>query len=89
LEGAQEGVNFLAKYYGAKQMKVIFNGRKVCKGYIAYYLNGKAFFTRKGLEKRTVLHELYHHLIDAHKIDLSSRVEEKEANNYARTFFKN
>ena len=89
LEGAQKGVNFLAKYYRVKRMKVVFNGRKVCKAYIAYYLSGTAFFTRKGLEKRPVLHEMYHHIIEVYEIDLSSRVEEKEADNYAREFLKN
>jgi hypothetical protein len=41
------------------------------------------------LEKRTVLHEMYHHIIEVYEIDLSSRVEEKEADNYAREFLKN
>jgi hypothetical protein len=86
LEGCQKAVNFLAKYYKAKPMKIVFNGRKVCKGCIACYESNKAYFKRKGLEKRTVLHELYHHLIDAHELDLASRIEEKEANIFARKF---
>ena len=88
LGGAQEGVNYLAKYYRVRKMKIVFNGRKVCKDYVAYYLSNKAIFTRTGLEKRTVLHEMYHHLIEVNELDLLSEVEEKEADNYARTFLR-
>jgi hypothetical protein len=70
-------------------MKIMLNGRKVGNGDVAVYFQNRGYFTKRGLNKRTVLHELYHHLIDAHEIDLSSRIEEKEANNYARAFLKN
>jgi hypothetical protein len=42
----------------------------------------------RGLKKRTALHELYHHLIDAKGLEIPLRKEEKEANSYARDFLK-
>jgi hypothetical protein len=87
LEGCQKAVNFLTDYYEVKKMKIILNGRKVGNGYIAYYFENKAFFTKRGLKKRTVLHELYHHLVEVKGYELQNGMEEKEANSYAR-FFK-
>ena len=88
LEGCQEAVNFLTDYYGTRRIKIILNGKKVGKHNIALYYENKAYFTKKGLKKRTVLHELYHHLVHVKGFDLSSQIEEKEANNYAREFLK-
>jgi len=63
LEGCQKAVNFLTQYYSVRRMKIILNGKKVGNGYIAYYFENKAYFTKRGLKKRTALHELYHHLV--------------------------
>ena len=54
------------------------------KSYEAPAATSKTFFTKKGLTKRTVLHELCHHLIDAKGLEIPVRKEEKEANIYAR-----
>jgi hypothetical protein len=88
LEGCQEAVNFLAQYYGIKNMKIILNGRKVGKRYIACYFRNIAYFTKRGLNKRTVLHEFYHHLVYANKFEMSSRIEEQNAHDYVRDFLK-
>jgi hypothetical protein len=50
LEGCQKAVNFLSKYYGVKRMKINLNGRKVGRGYVAYYFEGEAYFTKRGLK---------------------------------------
>jgi hypothetical protein len=88
LEGCQKAVNFLSEYYGVKRMKIILNGRKVGKGYEAYYFEGKAYFTKRGLKKRNVLHEFYHFLADSKGLDISERVEERDANHYSRAFLE-
>lgn len=62
LEGCQNAVDFLTKYYGVSRMKIKLNSRKVGNGDIAVYFQNRTYFTKKGLTKRTVLHELYHHL---------------------------
>jgi len=86
LEGCQKAVNFLTKYYGIKRIRIILDGKRVGKNCIGYYEKNRAYFTREGLNKRIVLHELYHHIICKNDIELSERLEEKEANNYARDF---
>jgi hypothetical protein len=88
LEGCPKAINFLTGYYEVKRMKIILNGRKVGNGNIAIYFRNKAYFTKRGLKKRTVLHELYHHLVYAKELgfDLSSQIEENEAKAYAREF---
>jgi hypothetical protein len=65
-------------------MKVILDGKSVGKGYSGYYLTNRAFFTKRGLTKRIILHELYHHLIDSKGLEMPVRKEEKEANMYAK-----
>jgi hypothetical protein len=57
LEGCQKAVDFLTKYYGVRRMKIMLNGRKVGNGDIVVYFQNRAYFTKKGLKKRTVLHE--------------------------------
>jgi hypothetical protein len=89
LEGCKEAVNYLAPYYGIKSMRIVLDGRRTGNGNRACYIENKAYFTKRGLGKRTVLHEFYHHLVDAKRLDLPSMTEEKEANGYARDFLKN
>jgi hypothetical protein len=86
LEGCQKAVDFLTRYYGVRRMKTILNGRRVGNGDIAVYFENRAYFTKRGLTKRTVLHELYHHLIDSNGVKLPQRTEEKAASSYARGF---
>jgi hypothetical protein len=38
------------------------------------------------LNKRTVLHKLFHHLIYVSGLEMPQRMEEKAANDYARNF---
>jgi hypothetical protein len=87
LEGCKKAVNFLSEYYGIKKMKIIVNGKKV-KRCEAYYFSGKAYFSKRGLKRRNVLHEFYHFLVDSKGLDMPESIEEKEANIYARTFLK-
>jgi hypothetical protein len=86
LEGCQKAVDFLTKYYGTRTMKIKLDGRKVGSHYVAYYLQNKAHFTRRGLTKRTVLHELYHHLIYVNGLDMTETREERAANKYSKVF---
>jgi hypothetical protein len=88
LQGCQKAINFLTEYYGVKRMKIILDGKRVGKGFSGYYLKNRAYFTKRGLTKRIILHELYHHLIDAKGLEKPFRKEEKEANIYAKTFLK-
>ncbi len=67
-------------------MRIILDGRRVGKRYVAYYLRNRALFTKRGLTKRTVLHELYHHMIEIKGLEIPVRIEEKEANSYSREF---
>jgi hypothetical protein len=89
LEGCQKAVNFLTEYYEVRKMKIVLDGKKVGKNCVGFYLKNTACFTKNGLRKRIVLHELYHHLVEVKKLEMALRIEEKEANNYARHFLKN
>ena len=88
LEGAQKGVDVLTEYYGVRRMKIILNGKKVRRGGEAHYSENKAFFTKKGLKKKTVLHELYHHLVYVSDLEMPESLEEKEANSFSRSSLK-
>jgi hypothetical protein len=70
-------------------MKVVLDGRRAGRGNRGCYFDNKAYFTKKGLTKRIVLHEFYHHLVDDKKWDLPSIMEEKNANRYARELLRN
>ena len=85
-KGCQKAVDFLTKYYSVRRMIIELNGRKVGNGCLASYFENKAYFTKRGSTKRTILHELYHHLVYANGVEMSQRMEEKAANNYARDF---
>jgi len=92
LKGCQKASDFLTEYYGVGRMRIILNDRKFGRGkskkWLAYYSENEAYFKRKGLNRRIVLHELFHHLIDEKGIDLPLGTEEKQANNYAKSFNK-
>jgi hypothetical protein len=62
LEGCKRAVDFLTEYYSVRRMKIILNGRKVDNGDDACYFENKAYFTKRGLKKRILLHGFYHHL---------------------------
>jgi hypothetical protein len=84
LEGCQKAVDFLTRYYGIRSMRIVLNGRKVGNGDLACYDRNKAYFTKKGLTKRTILHELYHHIVDAYGLDMVVSEEERGANRFAQ-----
>jgi hypothetical protein len=88
LEGCQKAVDFLTEYYGVRRMKIILDGKRVgarkSNGWLACYSEGKAFFTKSGLNRKNILHEFYHFLVDMKGLEMSAREEEKEANNYAK-----
>lgn len=86
LEGCQKEVNFLTAYYGVRRLRIVLDGRRAGNGNIASYFENKAYFTKRGLTKRTVLHELYHHLVHVHGLEMPQRTEEKAANSYSRDF---
>lgn len=88
LEGCQKAVNFLTEYYEVRKMRTVLDGKKVGKKCLGFYLKNTACFTKNGLKKRVVLHELYHHLIDTKNFEMPLRKEEMEANKYANLFFK-
>ena len=84
LKGAQKGVDVLTEYYGIPKTKIMLDGRKVGRGNDADYFEGIACFTKKGLNKKNVLHELYHHVVENKELEMTERKEEKEANRFVR-----
>jgi len=86
LEGCQKAVDFLTKYYGVRQIKIELDGRKVGNGNIAIYFQNRAYFSKRGLKKRTVLHELYHHLVYVNGLEMPKSKEERAANSYSKAF---
>jgi hypothetical protein len=88
LEGAQKGANLLTSYYRVKRMKVVVDGRRVSKGYYAEYYRNNAYFKRREIRKRLVLHELYHHIVEAKGIVMASKKEEMLADEFARKVMK-
>lgn len=89
LEGCQKAVNFLTEYYEVSKMIIVLDGKKVGGKYLGSYLENTAYFKKSGLKKQIVLHELYHHIVEVTSLEMPLRKEEKEANDYARYFFKN
>jgi len=88
LKGAQKAVRVLTEYYGIPKMKIILNGRRVTRACEADYLEGIACFTKKGLNKRNVLHELYHQVVENKGLEMSWRKEEMEASRFVREVMK-
>ena len=88
LKGAQKAVEVLTEYYGVRKMKVILDGLRVMRGCECDYFNGIAMFTKKGLNRRNVLHELYHHLVESYGLELTEKKEERMANLFVREVMK-
>jgi hypothetical protein len=88
LKGCQKAVDFLTEYYNVQRKRITLDGRKVGNGDFACYFENKAYFSKRGLKKSTVLHELYHHLAYSNGIEKPDRIEEKEANNFSKDFLK-
>ena len=88
LKGAQKAVDMLSRYYGIRRMKIIVDGRKVGNSDDACYYDYVAYFKKRRLNRRNVLHEYYHHLAYVYDLDLSDSREEREANRYSRMLRK-
>jgi hypothetical protein len=88
LEGAQKGTDVLTKYYRIPKMKIVLNGRRVMRGCDCDYFNDVACFTKRGLNRQNVLHELYHHIVDNRELEIPEKKEEREANRFAREIIK-
>ena len=84
LRGAQKAVDFLSRYYGIRKMKIVVDGRRVGNSDDACYYDYVAYFKKRRLNKRNVLHEFFHHIAFVYDMDLSDSREEIEANRYAR-----
>jgi len=69
-------------------MKVVVDGRRVGNGDEACYNNYVAYFSKRGLNKRNVLHELYHHISYVSNWEMSDRTEERKANKYVKSVFE-
>jgi len=87
-KSAQKAVDMLSRHYGIKRMKIIVDGRKVGNSYEACYNNNFAYFKKRGLNKRNILHEFYHHLANAFYWDMNKKVEERRANSYVEVLIK-
>jgi len=88
LKGAQKAIDLLSKYYGIRRMKIFVDGRRVGNKSVACYHNYRAYFKKRGLNKRNVLHEFYHHIVYVYDFELSHRREEKNANRYSKVVSK-
>ena len=88
LKGAEKAVKVLTEFYRIGRMKIIVDGRRVMRACEADYFEGIACFTKKGLNKRNVLHELYHHIVENNGLEMSERREEMEANLFVREVMK-
>ena len=84
LKGAEKAVKVLTEFYGIRRMKIIVDGRRVMRACEADYFEGIACFTKKGLNRRNVLHELYHHIIEAKGIKMPQMKEERMASLFVR-----
>lgn len=69
-------------------MKISFDGKRVGRKYVAYYENNIARFKRKGLTKRTVLHEFCHHVANIKGLVMTLTEEEKQARLYSQSFMR-
>jgi len=92
-QGCQRAVNYLTRCYEVGRLALIIDGRKVVttkahKKYAAHYYKNKAYFVRRYLSKRTVLHEVFHHLVDQKQITMPLRQEERNAERFARFIMK-
>ena len=84
LEGAHKAVDLLSRYYDIRSMEIVVDGRKVGNNDKACYDENVAYFKKRWLNKRNVLHEFYHHLAYVFELGTSDIREEREANRYSR-----
>jgi hypothetical protein len=84
-KGCQKAVDLLTQHYRIRRMKIALDGRRMRKSWIACYDYDRrtAYFKKRALTKRNVLHELCHHLMEAKGLELSRQEEEKLASEYS------
>jgi len=88
LEGAQKAVNVLTDYYQIPKMTIIVDGRRVMRGCDGVYFEGVACFTKSGLNKQNILHELYHHIVENLDLEIPEKKEEREAERFVNRIIK-
>lgn len=88
LKGAHKGINVLTEYYGIRRMKIVVDGRRVANGYECEYWENKAYFTKRGFNRRNVLHEVFHHVVEAKVIEMSEKKEERLARVFVKEVMK-
>lgn len=88
LKGAQKGVDVLTTYYKVRRMKIIVDGRKVANKYACEYWKPTAYFKKSTFNRRNLLHELYHHLIEVKGIEMPRKKEERLASLFVRKIMK-
>ena len=64
----------------------IVDGQRVANGYV--WQENKAYFTKKGLNRRNVLHELFHHVVENKGLEMTEKKEERQANLFVREIMK-
>lgn len=86
LKGAQRAVSLLSKYYRIGRMKIVVDGNsdEALYDYGTY----TAYFKKRTIGKRLVLHEFYHHIVYVRNWDMSERREEREAERYSSDLSK-
>ena len=85
--GIQSSILLVFRYSEVHRGTYSVLGRKQVEG-VAFYMSNRAVFKKRGLDRRTILHEVFHHLANANGLVMPERTEEKEANDYARQFLK-
>jgi hypothetical protein len=86
--GCVKAINYLSNFYKVERMYIIIDGKKVGRMNIAYYIGNHAYFRKQGLDKQTVLHEFYHHLVERNQVEIPLKVEEREADVYSKEFIR-
>jgi hypothetical protein len=52
------------------------------------YLKNRAYFKKREIRKRLVLHGLFHHLVEAKGLTMPLREEERRADEFARNVMR-
>jgi hypothetical protein len=87
-KGAQKGADVLTEYNTVRRMRIVLDGRKVNKKFLAEYRKSNGYFKKRGLTRRLVLHELYHHLVALKGLKTKRTNEEIEVDRFARQIMR-
>jgi hypothetical protein len=83
-ERSTERVGVLTEYDRIPIMKIIVDGRRIIRGCDGVYFEKTSCLTKNGLNKRNVLHELYHHIVENMGLKIPEKKEEQEAERFIR-----